>query len=132
MPQSSDRPPGDSRPTVVFERYPGAASAPLPLWEALYEHHVELVLNGHDHLYERFAPQTPDGTADPDHGIRQFTVGTGGGGLYAFETVLPNSEAQNDVSHGVLKLSLYSDRYEWEFIPVAGQTFTDSGVGACH
>ena len=110
----------------------GSSSGPVPLWEALYEHHVEIVLNGHDHLYERFAPQTPDGTADPDHGIRQFTVGTGGGPLYDFGTPLPNSEARNNVAHGVLKLVLSPGSYQWEFVPVAGEAFMDSGVGTCH
>ncbi|MEJ2204146.1 MAG: metallophosphoesterase, partial [Gemmatimonadota bacterium] len=110
----------------------GSSSGPVPLWEALYEHHVEIVLNGHDHLYERFAPQTPDGTADPDHGIRQFTVGTGGGQLYDFGTPLPNSEARNNVAHGVLKLVLSPGSYQWEFVPVAGEAFMDSGVGTCH
>jgi PKD repeat protein len=110
----------------------GSSSAPRPLWDALYEYGVEIVLNGHEHVYERFAPQAPDGTADPAHGIRQFIVGTGGAGLYGFDTPLPNSEARDDTSHGVLKLSLYADRYGWEFVPVAGDSYTDSGSGTCH
>jgi len=103
-----------------------------PLWQALYDYHAEIVLNGHEHIYERFAPQTPDGTADPDNGIREFIVGTGGAGLYTVTTPKPNSEVHNTNTHGVLKLTLGPGTYSWQFIPVAGQTFTDSGSGTCH
>ena len=102
-----------------------------PLWDALYEHGADVVLSGHDHVYERFAPQKPDGTADPAYGIRQFTVGTGGAGLYGFGTPLPNSERRG-LSRGVLKLTLWSGGYDWEFVPIAGQTFTDGGSASCH
>jgi invasin-like protein/Big-like domain-containing protein/calcineurin-like phosphoesterase family protein len=104
-----------------------------PLWQALYDFGAELVVVGHEHVYERFAPQTPAGAADPTGGIRQFTVGTGGSSLYSFDpTPAANSEARNSTAHGVLKLTLHSTGYEFEFVPIAGQTFTDSGRGSCH
>jgi hypothetical protein len=101
------------------------------IWEVLYLHDADVVVSGHDHLYERFAPQTPAGAADPERGIRQFTVGTGGAGLYEFRTVQPNSEVRNNTAFGVLKMILKPDRYSWEFIAVPGIVL-DSGQGACH
>lgn len=103
-----------------------------PIWEALYEAGVDVVLSAHDHLYERFAPQTPDGRADPERGIRQFTVGTGGAELFEFKTPLANSEVRSNDTHGVLKLTLRPTGYDWEFVPVAGATFRDAGSGSCH
>lgn len=100
------------------------------LWQALYDYGADVVLNGHDHLYERFAPQNPNGQADA-RGIREFVVGTGGAGLYPFETIQPNSQVRNNTTHGVLKLTLHSTSYDWQFIPIAGQTFTDSGSANC-
>jgi hypothetical protein len=102
------------------------------VWTELYNANVELVLSGHEHDYERFAPQRPSGVADPATGIRQFVVGTGGTGLRAFGTVQPNSEVRESSTYGVLKLTLRANSYEWEFVPIAGQTFTDSGTGTCH
>ena len=109
----------------------GSSTLPQPLWQALYDYGAELVLVGHEHNYERFAPQKPDGTLDPGRGIRQFVVGTGGAGSYPFGTPLPNSEVRT-WTHGVLKLTLADGSYTWEFVPVAGQTFRDSGTGSCH
>jgi hypothetical protein len=103
-----------------------------PFWDALYEHGADVVLNGHDHVYERFAPQTPGAAADPARGIRQFTAGTGGRGLYSFGTIKPNSEVRQSNTLGVLKLTLRATSYDWEFVPVAGGTFADSGTGQCH
>ena len=104
-----------------------------PLWNALYDGGADIVLNGHEHVYERFAPQTPAAVADPARGIRQFTVGTGGGSHDVFgSTLQPNSEARSSDTYGVLKLTLKANGYDWEFVPVAGKTFTDSGSGACH
>jgi len=103
-----------------------------PLWQALYDYHAEIILNGHEHIYERFAPQTPGGAADPANGIREFIVGTGGAGLYTVTTPKPNSEVHNTSTYGVLKLTLGPGTYSWQFIPIAGQTFTDSGSGTCH
>lgn len=103
-----------------------------PLWQALYEAGAELVLNGHEHLYERFAPQTPLGVADPAAGIRQFTVGTGGKGLYQVGTLKANSQVVENGTFGVLKLTLAAGGYTWEFVAAAGGAFTDSGTGSCH
>ena len=102
-----------------------------PFWQALYEFGADVILNGHEHVYERFAPQNPSGGADA-LGIRQFTVGTGGRSHYPFGTILPNSEAHDATSYGVLKLTLHATSYDWQFIPVAGASFTDSGTGNCH
>lgn len=103
----------------------------LDFWRDLYAANATIVLNGHDHDYERFAPQTPDGVADPVRGIREFVVGTGGNHLRVFGSPKPNSEARKQGTFGVLKLTLRARGYDWQFIPV-GQTFTDSGTGSCH
>lgn len=103
-----------------------------PIWDALYEYGVEAVVNGHEHVYERFLPQTPAGVRDTSYGITQFTVGVGGFMFYDFGQLLPNSAAQNNTSFGVLKLTLHPGSYDWEFIPVAGKTYTDSGTASCH
>jgi hypothetical protein len=100
-------------------------------WQALYDYGVEVVLNGNEHVYERFAPQTPDGQPDA-FGVRQFTVGTGGYFHYSFGTILPTSEARSTGTYGVLKLALRSGSYDWEFLPEAGRTYNDSGTGTCH
>ena len=104
-----------------------------PFWDDLYAAGAELIINAHMADYERFAPQTPTGAADPTNGIREFIVGTGGGGLDAPNTlIIPNSEVQISGVYGVLKLTLGDGSYSWQFIPVAGQTGTDSGSGTCH
>jgi hypothetical protein len=103
-----------------------------PLWDTLYQNGADLILNGHEHVYERFAPQNPQQKADGALGIRQFTVGTGGAGSYSFKTTLqPNSERRG-TPNGVLKLTLRANGYDWNFLPIAGQSFSDSGSGACH
>lgn len=101
-------------------------------WDALYEFNADVVLNGHEHNYERFAPQTPTGAADSGRGIRQFVVGTGGRALYPLGARKANSEVFNSSTYGVLKLTLSPGAYSWEFIPVAGQSFTDTGSANCH
>ena len=111
-----------------------------PFWDTLYAHGAELILSGHEHNYERFAPQTPDGAADPVNGIREFVVGTGGGGYDPLGTPIANSEAST-TEHGLLKLTLSPGAYQWQFIPTSGPlgdtipstfTFTDAGSGSCH
>ena len=102
------------------------------LWEILYAAGVDVVLNGHDHNYQRFAPQDAGGRADPEGGIRQFVVGTGGRSLYEIPDPIANTEVYNDEAYGVLKLTLHPKKYEWEFVPVKGETFSDSGVARCH
>ena len=100
------------------------------LWSTLHEFGVEILISGHDHTYERFAPQNASGGFDMERGIRQFVVGTGGTAMHAITSVQPNSEAQGR-DWGVLKLTLLSGSYEWEFIPVAGASFRDAGRAAC-
>lgn len=103
-------------------------------WELLYQHKAEIVLNGHDHNYQRFAPQTPEALADATRGIREFIVGTGGaaGAAYTFGPDIANGEVRQSGVFGVLQLTLHTDSYDWQFVPIAGQTFTDSGTGTCH
>ncbi|HET9012208.1 MAG TPA: PKD domain-containing protein, partial [Gemmatimonadaceae bacterium] len=104
------------------------------VWTDLYNAGVELVLNGHSGFYERFAPQRPNAEADPTYGIRQIIVGTGGGPTNSFSSTIswPNSEVRSTGTAGVIKLTLSADGYAWQFIPVAGKTFTDAGTGSCH
>jgi hypothetical protein len=102
-----------------------------PLWQALYDYGADVILNGHEHNYERFDPQNPEGVADPTKGIRQYVVGTGGRSLYPFGTPIANSVIRNFEAYGVLKLTLHSTSYSWEFIPEAEESFTDSGTASC-
>jgi hypothetical protein len=102
------------------------------IWQALYDSGADVVVSAHEHIYERFAPQKPDGTVDPARGIRQFTVGTGGKSHHSYHRTLPNSEVQDSTSFGVLKLTLHASGYDWRFVPVAGQSFTDLGSSSCH
>jgi len=109
----------------------GSNAAMQPLWQALYDFGADVVLAGHEHNYERFAPQDPRGKHDPTRGIRQFVIGTGGRSHYKFWFPIANSEVRNTNTYGVLKLTLHPTSYSWEFIPEAGKTFTDSGHAAC-
>jgi len=112
----------------------GSEPQTQPLWQALYEAGADVVLSGHEHNYERFALQTPDGRADAARGIREFVVGTGGGGAYRFGPPIANSETRS-TDYGVLKLTLTPQSYRWQFIAVPeglGRAFADSGSGACH
>jgi 3',5'-cyclic AMP phosphodiesterase CpdA len=104
----------------------------IDIWRALQQGGVDLALGGHEHNYERFAPQDAEGKPDPEHGIREFVVGTGGKSLYALGTPLPTSEVRNNTTYGVLKLTLHPDSYDWEFVPVEGGSFADSGTAMCH
>jgi hypothetical protein len=103
-----------------------------PTWDVLYAANADVVINGHDHDYERFAPQRPDGTLARRKGIREFVVGTGGAELRPFASTEPNSQVRNADTYGVLKLTLNRGSYNWKFVPVAGDTFTDSGSRRCH
>jgi hypothetical protein len=102
-----------------------------PFWQALYDAGADLVLNGHDHDYERFAPQDPSGNEDRERGLRQFVVGTGGAELRPFLVPKKNSELRVSVSHGVIRLTLHDGSYEWRFIPTAGDV-GDIGSARCH
>ncbi len=101
------------------------------IWKDLYDAGADVVLSGHDHTYERFAPANASGKGDPERGVRQFVAGTGGRSLYKFEKVHPTSEMRNNETYGVLKLTLRPDAYDWQFLPAEG-TFTDSGSTKCH
>jgi hypothetical protein len=104
-----------------------------PLWDILYHAGADIVINGHDHDYERFAPQDPNGKPDIEHGIREFVVGSGGKNSHrVFATPVPNSEIRNADTFGVLKLTLHPKGYDWQFVPQEGKSFTDSGSGTCH
>jgi acid phosphatase type 7 len=126
--------------TLAYFHYPlfssgsehGSVPKMKPIWEVLYAANADVVISGHDHSYERFAPQRPDGTLDTTRGIREFVVGTGGKSHYPFGTIRDNSQVRNATTYGVLKLTLHPSSYEWEFVPVAGKSFTDSGTKACH
>lgn len=102
------------------------------IWDILYANGADVVVSAHDHDYERFAPQDPDGDADPARGIREFVVGTGGAELRGFGEIQPNSEARSDDTYGVLALALDEGRYGWAFVPVPGGAFRDEGAGECH
>lgn len=108
----------------------GNSAAPAAFWRALYDAGADVVLNGHDHAYERFAPQDPRQRADRA-GIREFVVGTGGRSHYGFGTPEPNSEVRNSHTFGVLELTLRADGYDWRFVAEAGGTFEDSGSDTC-
>ena len=109
----------------------GNDDAVAPFWSALAAAGAELVLNGHDHDYERFAPQAPDGTPDDARGITEIVVGTGGAGLRSFASTRPNSVARSDTSWGVLELTLGTGSWSSRFQPTAG-SFADDAGGACH
>ncbi len=103
-----------------------------PFWQALYAAGADLILNGHSHNYERFAPMNPDGVADPQKGIRQFIVGMGGKSVSTATNIAPNSEMRNGDTFGVMELTLDASSYSWRFVPEAGKSFTDAGTNNCH
>jgi hypothetical protein len=109
----------------------GNDSITRPLWQVLYDAGADLILNGHDHIYERFAPQAPDGRIDAERGIVEMVVGTGGRSHYDFRTIRPNSLVRDNTTFGVLRLLLSSGGWSFEFLP-AGGSFTDAGSGTCH
>jgi hypothetical protein len=122
--------------TLAYWHYPlfsssehGNIDAMRDFWRILYDAGAEIVLGGHDHVYERFAPQDPNGAADPVNGIREFVAGTGGAPPYPFESIKPNSEVRASAI-GVLRFALKAGGYDWTFVPVSGPG--DSGSGTCH
>jgi acid phosphatase type 7 len=128
-----------SRCTLAYWHHPrfssgkhGSSRRLASLWRTLYNAGVDVVLQGHDHSYERFAPLDADGQPDENRGIRSFVVGTGGARLRAFSAVVPGSEVRYNGGHGVLKLSLRPDSYEWEFLAADGMDSVDRGEGRCH
>lgn len=127
-----------ARCTLAYWHHPLISSGPngdnpdtRPLWDLLYAAGADVVLSGHDHIYERYVPQSPDGRLDRERGIRQFIVGTGGATLTHALSVRPNSAVRH-IGHGILKIRLSPDRYEWEFLPVEGTAFSDVGFDLCH
>ena len=102
----------------------------VPIWQDLYDAKASVVLNGHEHNYERFANQDPNGNADPK-GIREFVIGTGGKDFDPLGAARPNSEVRRWDTFGVLKVTLRKNAYDWEFLPIEGGTFHDEGTGTC-
>jgi acid phosphatase type 7 len=134
-----------SRCTLAYFHHPlfastGAATIQVrPFWNILYRHNADVILSGHAHYYERFAPQRPDGTKDLRRGIRELVVGTGGAlpenpmtKPRADNSVVDSQQAPGVTAYGVLRLRLYGGSYAWKFLPVAGESFTDSGSTSCH
>ena len=117
-----------TRPTGKHTRENGVK----PWVQALYDANADVLLQASNHDYQRFAPQNMSDRPDPAHGLHAFVVGTGGISLYPFTGTAPNVEASNDRTYGVLKMVLHANGYDFEFVPVAGGTFTDSGSGTCH
>ena len=109
-----------------------ANNSSQPFWQLLYQAKADIVLNGHDHIYERFAPQTPAGTVDNAKGIREFIVGTGGNNHTTIVAIAANSLVRDTTSFGVLELTLHPDSYDWSFVPEGKGGFTDAGSAACH
>ena len=125
--------------TLAYFHHPRFSSGPHEtsvkaeqLWSALFSAGVDVVVSGHDHIYERFAPMTPDGSRDESAGMREFVVGTGGYSHYDFARDAKNSEVRNNTTYGVIKLTLHARGYDWEFVPVRGRRFTDKGSSRCH
>lgn len=118
-----------------FSSGPHGQMAPIPivrdLWFDMYNSGVDIVISGHEHFYERFAPQTADGVADPDYGIREFVAGTGGAPLVPALRRVPNSEVLL-TTFGILNLTLEPQSYKWEFLSAEGGAVLDSGTGSCH
>jgi hypothetical protein len=110
----------------------GPARAVAPFWEVLHDAGLDLIVNGHEHSYERFVRLGPDGRRDPDRGIRQIVVGTGGAALRPFPTAARGSRIRIDSTHGVLRLDLGPGWYTWAFLPVGGGEPLDQGRGHCH
>jgi acid phosphatase type 7 len=129
-----------ARCTLAFWHHPrfssgtthGSDPAVSGLWMALYQAGADIVLVGHEHNYERFAPLDPLGGLDPARGVREFVVGTGGKSHYPFGSPLPGSEARDNDSFGLLQLQLRPTGYTWRFLPAQGGSIQDSGTGSCH
>jgi hypothetical protein len=128
-----------ARCTLAYFHHPlfssgehGNEPAMRPIWRILFRANADVVVNGHDHDYERFAPQGPSGARRLKRGIREFVVGTGGAEHRPFDAIKPHSRARNAHTSGVLKLRLSSGSYHWRFVPIAGRSYTDSGEDRCH
>jgi acid phosphatase type 7 len=127
-----------ARCTLAYFHHPrfssgkhGGKERVIAVFPTLYEAGVDVILSAHDHHYERFAPQDPEGRVDLERGVRQFVVGTGGAPSYPLRERAPNSEILGNHVRGVLRLVFHPDAYEWEFVPVQGRRFRDAGRGTC-
>jgi hypothetical protein len=125
--------------TLAYFHHPRFSSGPhhtsrraIDLWSTLARSGVDVVISGHDHIYERFAPMTANGNADEHGGMRQFVVGTGGVSHYSIQGIARNSQVRNNDTYGVIRLALHGNGYEWKFVPVRGRLFSDAGTGRCH
>jgi hypothetical protein len=128
-----------TRCTLAYFHHPrwssgkhGGAERVIEAWRALYDGGADVVLAGHDHHYERFAPMDAVGRLDRERGIRSFVVGTGGAPSYRMRATARNSEALGDDIRGVLRMVFRPDSYEWEFVSIPGRRFRDEGRGECH
>ncbi len=127
------------RCTIAYMHHPRFSSGShaerdklIPMWRTFARYGVSVVVAGHDHLYERFAPLDTNGVPDSVNGIRQFVVGTGGAHRSSLGSVLPGSEVHSTDSFGLIRLSLLEGRYRWQFIPVKAKGFRDQGEDSCH
>jgi hypothetical protein len=125
--------------TIAYFHHPRFSSGAIgnyasvdPFGSDLYKAGAEVVLNGHDHDYEMFAPQDPNGHADPDLGIREFVVGTGGAAFTAFKTIKPNNKARIAGTNDVIEFTLHPDGYDWQFMTAPDGKVADSGSDRCH
>ena len=132
---------GSAKPcTLAYWHHPryssgtthGSSTSVVPLFQALYDFNADLVLEGHEHNYERFAPMDAAGAIDTARGIRSIVVGTGGRSHRTLGTPIWGSEVGDDTTYGVLKVTLHASGYDWRFLPTQGATFTDAGTQACH
>ena len=128
----------DARCTLALFHHPrfssgdhGSDDDVAPFWDVLYKAGADLVLNGHEHDYERFAPQDPAGNADDERGITQLIVGTGGTELREFKDPVANSRVRSSLAHGVIELRLAQTGWRWQF-HATDRSFTDAGTGRCH
>ncbi len=129
----------ENRPrcTLAYWHHPRFSSGPTgggfmtEAWRLLHELGADVILNAHDHGYERFAPQDGEGRRDPNNGMREFVVGTGGAPLYPFQALKPGSEARAS-SYGVIKLTLRESSYDWAFVQADTDAILDSGTDRCH
>src|SRR4051794_17872787 len=119
-------------PLFTSDQFTGLATNTKPLYTDLYNAGADVVLNGHAHEYERFAPQNPSGAADSAAGMTEFVIGSGGESHSSFGSIAANSVVHDNTTFGVVQFTLHQGSYSWSFLPVGGSGFTDSGSASCH
>jgi acid phosphatase type 7 len=119
-------------PRFTSGRYGDKSGDVRAFWDTLYASGADLVLSGHEHFYERFAPQTPSGAPDPVRGIRQITAGMGGRSRHGFLSIAPNSEVRDNSTIGILQMTLRAGGYDWKLVRAPSGSTADSGSGNCH